>query len=43
VTGFGDLTITADGADTIIDYGTGVIRLQNIAPDEIEVSDFLFG
>lgn len=46
VTGFDDLTITADGDDVLIDlggYGGGEIRLQNVDITNLDADDFIFG
>ena len=45
ITGFGDLTITADGTATVIDlsnYGGGEIRLENVAVADLDAGDFNF-
>ncbi len=45
ITGIGDLTITADGDDTVIDltaHGGGSITLENVDTDDMDASDFLF-
>ena len=42
---FDTLTLTADGEDTVIDldsYGGGSIRLENVAPDDLDAEDFSF-
>ena len=45
ISGFEDLTITADGNDAVIDlsdHGAGTIRLQNTSVDDLDATDFLF-
>ena len=45
VTGVGDLTMTADGDDVVIDltaYGGGTIRLENTALGDLDAEDFNF-
>ena len=45
ITGIGDLTITADGDDVVIDltaHGGGSITLENVDTDDMDASDFLF-
>ena len=45
VSGFGDLSITADGDDAVIDlsaYGGGTIRLEGVNPADLSVRDFVF-
>jgi len=41
-TGFGDLTLTAQGDDTLIDTGAGTITLSGLLPDALSSGDFLF-
>ena len=46
ITGFDDLTITADGDAAVIDltaYGGGTIRLTYVPAGALDASDFLFG
>ena len=44
VTGYGDLTFTADGDDVVIDTGDagGTIRIENVALADLDESDFAF-
>ena len=45
VTGFDDLTITADGDDVVIDLssqGAGSVRLENVAVADLDADDFVF-
>ena len=44
VTGYGDLTFTADGDDVVIGTGDagGMIRLENVALTDLDESDFAF-
>ena len=45
VTGFADLTITADGDDAEIDlsaHGGGTLRLENVNVSDLDAEDFLF-
>ena len=45
ITGFSDLTITADGADVVInlsDHGAGSVRLENVAVADLDADDFVF-
>ena len=45
VTGFDDLTITADGDDVVInlsDHGAGSVRLENVAVADLDADDFVF-
>ena len=45
ISGFEDLTITADGNDAVIDlsgHGAGTIRLRNTNVDDLDATDFLF-
>ena len=37
-----DLQLSAQGDDTLIDTGQGLIRLQGVAPGELSADDFLF-
>lgn len=39
---FGDLNVTQNGADTVIDYGAGTITLAGIDAANISASDFTF-
>jgi len=41
--GYGDLTITQVGADTVIGYGADTITLTGIDAGQISEADFLFG
>ena len=38
----GDLTITADGSDTLIDTGQGTIRLEGVSSADLDASNFVF-
>ena len=45
ITGFGDLTITADGDDTVINltnHEGGTIRLENFEVADLDAEDFIF-
>ena len=45
ITGFDDLTITADGDDVVInlsDHGAGSVRLENVAVSDLDADDFVF-
>jgi Ca2+-binding RTX toxin-like protein len=45
ITGFDDLTITADGDDVVInlsDHGAGSVRLENVAVADLDADDFVF-
>ena len=45
ITGFGDLTTTADGSDAVINltsHGGGTIRLENFSVSDLDDSDFRF-
>ena len=42
LSGFGDLTLTADGNNTIVDTGEGTITLWNVAVTDVSAGDFLF-
>ena len=45
ISGFEDLTITADGDDAVIDltaHGGGTIRLENFAVSDLDAADFVF-
>ena len=45
ITGFGDLTITADGTTVVIDltaHGGGTIRLENFSVNDLDAADFEF-
>ena len=45
ITGFGDLTATQDGANTVIDlsaYGGGSITLQGVTSTDLDEADFVF-
>ena len=45
ITGFDDLTMTADGGDVVIDLssqGAGQVRLQNVAVSDLDADDFVF-
>ena len=45
ITGFSDLTITADGTAAVIDLsaqGGGTIRLEDVDVDDLDADDFLF-
>ena len=45
ITGFGDLTITADGTTAVInltEQGGGTIRLENVNVDVLDATDFQF-
>lgn len=41
---FEDLTLTRDGADTVIDYGKAgdMIVLQGVRPAQLDEDDFMF-
>ena len=41
-TSLSDLTITADGNDTVIDTGQGTITLKGVAPNDLDAGDFAF-
>jgi Ca2+-binding RTX toxin-like protein len=45
ITGFDDLTITADGDDVVINlssHGAGSLRLENVAVSDLDADDFVF-
>ena len=45
ITGFDDLTITADGDDVVINldaHGAGSVRLENVAVSDLDAEDFVF-
>ena len=45
ITGFSDLTITADGDDAVIDLssqGAGSVRLKNVDVADLDADDFVF-
>ena len=45
ITGFGDLTITADGDDVVINLGSqgaGSVRLENVSVSDLDAGDFVF-
>ena len=45
ITGFDDLTITADGDDVVINlsgHGAGSVRLENVAVADLDADDFVF-
>ena len=45
ITGFDDLTITADGDDVVInlsEHGAGSVRLENVAVSDLDADDFVF-
>ena len=45
ITGFGDLTISADGTDAVIDLtsqGGGTIRLEGFDVNDLDAGDFNF-
>ena len=45
ITGFDNLTITADGDDAVIDlssHGAGSVRLENVDVSDLDVDDFVF-
>ncbi len=45
ISGFDDLTITAEGNDAVIDltaHGSGTIRLENVAVANLDAEDFTF-
>ena len=45
ITGFDDLTITADGDDVVInlsDHGAGSVRLQDVDVSDLDADDFVF-
>ena len=41
-TEFADLTVTQDGADTLIEFGSSSITLENVLVSVIDASDFVF-
>ena len=45
ITGFDDLTISADGDDVVINlsgHGAGSVRLENVAVADLDADDFVF-
>ena len=40
--GYGDLTVTSQGGDTLIDTGFGTITLMGVDPGVLDADDFLF-
>ena len=45
ITGFDDLTLTADGDDVVINlsgHGAGSVRLENVAVADLDADDFVF-
>lgn len=41
--GFWDLTLTATAGGTLVDYDSGTIFLERVAPGDLDAGDFLFG
>ena len=43
ITGFGDLSLTDDGSDTVVDlgsHGDGTVRLEGVSSADLEAGDF---
>jgi Ca2+-binding RTX toxin-like protein len=43
IASFSDIIASQDGADTVIDFLVGSIRIQNFQATNIDVTDFIFG